>query len=40
MIKSEVGGEFWDVPTCGGKNSLFPDKTKWFLSGRVQTEPT
>lgn len=30
----EIGSEFWDVPTLAKKNSLFPELTQWFLSGR------
>ena len=30
----EIGSEFWDVPTCDDRNFLFPNGTKWFLSGR------
>ena len=30
----EIGSEFWDVPTINQKNSLFPESTQWFLSGR------
>lgn len=29
----EIGSEFWDVPQAG-ENGLFPQETKWFLSGR------
>ena len=29
----EIGSELWDVPT-GSANSLFPESTQWFLSGR------
>lgn len=32
-MRSEIGSEFWDIPT-GGQNRLFPDNTQWFLSGR------
>ena len=30
----EIGSEFWSVPTSEGDNSLFPQFTRWFLSGR------
>lgn len=30
----EIGSEFWNVPTAEGDNSLFPQFTRWFLSGR------
>lgn len=30
----EIGSEFWDVPISEKKNGLFPDQTRWFLSGR------
>ena len=33
-MKREIGSEFWDVPTINQKNSLFPESTQWFLSGR------
>lgn len=32
-VRSEIGSEFWDVP-AGKQNTLFPQDTKWFLSGR------
>lgn len=32
MIR-EVGSEFWDVPVYQGTNGLFPENTKWFISG-------
>ena len=31
----EIGSEFWDIPTCDKPNGLFPEDTKWFLSGRT-----
>lgn len=30
----EIGSEFWDIPTTITTNSLFPENTQWFLSGR------
>lgn len=33
-IVREIGSEFWDAPVCGEDNSLFPESTQWFLSGR------
>ena len=33
-MRREIGSEFWDVPTIDQKNSLFPESTQWFLSGR------
>ena len=33
-MRREIGSEFWDVPTKGKKNNLFPKSTQWFLSGR------
>lgn len=33
IVRSEIGSEFWDVPT-GQTNGLFGADTKWFLSGR------
>lgn len=30
----EIGSEFWDVPTKGQQNYVFPDCTQWYLSGR------
>ncbi len=30
----EIGSEFWDVPVCDNFNTLFPENTKWYLSGR------
>lgn len=34
-MRREIGSEFWDVPVCDAKNSLFPNNTLWFLSGRI-----
>lgn len=31
----EIGSEFWAVPLAQFENKLLPDKTRWFLSGRV-----
>lgn len=30
----EIGSEFWDVPCIDQRNSIFPESTQWFLSGR------
>lgn len=30
----EIGSEFWDVPAINDENGIFPESTKWFLSGR------
>lgn len=32
-MRIEIGSEFWDIPTSE-KNQLFPESTKWFISGR------
>ena len=32
--RREIGSEFWDVPLSEKKNSLFPNSTQWFISGR------
>lgn len=32
--KKEIGSEFWDVPIIDQQNTLFPESTQWFLSGR------
>jgi len=32
--RNEIGSEFWDVPVSEQSNSLFPENTQWFLSGR------
>ncbi len=32
--KREIGSEFWDVPVCENKKSVFLDNTVWYLSGR------
>ena len=34
MIRNEIGSEFWDVPIANVQNHLFPENTKWFISGR------
>ena len=34
-MRKEIGSEFWDIPTCKDENHIFPDNTKWFLSGRT-----
>lgn len=31
---NEIGSEFWDVPTTGQQNNIFPEETQWFLAGR------
>lgn len=31
----EIGSEFWEIPICSEKNGIFPESTKWFLSGRT-----
>ena len=36
-MRREIGSEFWEVPTAG-ENHLFPDETRWFLSGRSALE--
>ena len=38
MEKFEIGSEFWDVPICNKKNNLFPNDTRWLLSGRQALE--
>jgi len=30
----EIGSEFWDIPISDKDNGIFPQNTKWFLSGR------
>lgn len=32
--RGEIGSEFWSVPVKDKENSIFPEKTEWFLSGR------
>ena len=32
-MKSEIGSEFWNVPTGDSKTTFFPKDTKWFISG-------
>lgn len=34
MVRNEIGSEFWDVPVVEQENSLFPESTQWYLSGR------
>jgi len=34
-MKKEIGSEFWDIPKSNKKNDIFPENTKWFLSGRT-----
>ena len=36
MVKlmREIGSEFWDVPTTGKSNSIFPESVQSYLSGR------
>lgn len=34
MVRDEIGSEFWDVPLVARENTLFPETTQWFLSGR------
>lgn len=33
-MSREIGSEFWDVPVAEQSNSLFPNTTQWYLSGR------
>ena len=33
MFAGEIGSEFWDIPICEEKNDIFPESTRWFLSG-------
>ena len=33
-MRREIGSEFWDVPQTNTANSLFPESTQWYLSGR------
>lgn len=33
-MRTEIGSEFWDAPTTEKANSLFPESTQWYLSGR------
>lgn len=30
----EIGSEFWEIETAERENKLFPNDTKWFISGR------
>jgi len=32
--RAEIGSEFWDIPLSKTKNSIFPQDTSWYLSGR------
>ena len=32
--RSEIGSEFWEAPSQKKRNALFPESTRWFLSGR------
>ena len=32
--RSEIGSEFWEVPTADRPTHVFPDAAQWFLSGR------
>ena len=33
-MRREIGSEFWNVPVMEKQNSLFPESTQWYLSGR------
>lgn len=33
-MRKEIGSEYWDIPVTEKKNNLFPEETKWFISGR------
>ena len=33
-IIREIGSEFWDIPTKETVNTLFPNNTQWYVSGR------
>ena len=32
--ETEIGSEFWDIPTTTHDNGLFPASTQWYQSGR------
>ncbi len=34
MRMSEIGSEFWDVPTSQYNNTVFSKSTQWYISGR------
>lgn len=36
--KKEIGSEFWDVPVSANDNRLFPEDTRWFISGTAALE--
>lgn len=33
FARTEIGSEFWDIPVREVAGSLFPENTKWFVSG-------
>ena len=37
-MKRELGSEFWDIPVSEYNNKLFPDDTRWFISGTAALE--
>lgn len=37
-MKKEIGSEFWDIPVRAQENNIFPDKTRWFISGTAALE--
>lgn len=33
LTRNEIGSEFWDVPVAETDNQLFPENTRWYISG-------
>lgn len=36
--KKEIGSEFWDIPVRKKENNIFPERTRWFISGTAALE--
>ena len=36
--KKEIGSEFWDIPVSEQGNNIFPERTRWFISGTAALE--
>lgn len=36
--KKEIGSEFWDIPVREQGNNIFPERTRWFISGTAALE--
>lgn len=38
FVRTEIGGEFWDIPLSATETKLLPPGTMWFISGTAALE--